>query len=221
MAIGLVGRKVGMSRVFTEDGYSIPVTVIEIPSNRITQIKSDDTDGYNAIQVTAGTVKRSRVSKPLLGHYAKAEVEPGLGLWEFSVDDNADISSLGYSIGSELTVNLFEEGEEVDVSGITKGKGFAGTVKRHNFSMGDATHGNSLSHRAPGSIGQRQSPGRVFKGKKMSGQMGNKKRTIQSQVLVKIDEKNNLLFIKGGIPGAPGGVVMVSPAVKAKKAGEK
>lgn len=222
MAVGLIGRKVGMTRIFTDEGSSIPVTVIEVAPNKITQIKSIDSDGYKAIQVTAGKVKSNKVTKPMAGHYAKANVEPGFGLWEFNLDTEEDGSSNGdFTLGAELTVNLFSEGQEVDVSGVSKGKGFAGVIKRHHFTMGDATHGNSLSHRVPGSIGQRQSPGRVFKGKKMAGRMGGKNCTVQTQTLVRVDEKNNLLFVKGGIPGAPGGVVRILPAVKSKDKGEK
>lgn len=220
MAVGLIGRKVGMTRIFTEEGNSIPVTVIEVNPNRVTQVKSKEVDGYNAVQVTTGSVKASRVTKALAGHYAKANVEPGLGLWEFNLDDEGE-SSGSFAVGSELTVSLFTEGQEVDVAGVSKGKGFAGVIKRHHFTMGDATHGNSLSHRVPGSIGQRQSPGRVFKGKKMAGRMGNRNRTVQTQTLVRVDEKNNLLFVKGGIPGAPGGIVRIFSAVKAKNKGEK
>jgi large subunit ribosomal protein L3 len=211
MTIGLVGRKSGMTRVFTEDGASIPVTVVEITPNRVTQIKDGDNDGYRAIQVTAGSRKAAKVSKSEAGHYAKAGVEAGRGLWEFrlSVDDEAP------EIGTELTVERFEAGQKVDVAGKSKGKGFQGVVKRWNFSMQDATHGNSLSHRAPGSIGQCQTPGRVFKGKKMAGQMGNANVTVQGLEVVRVDVDRNLLLIKGAVPGAPGGDVVVRPAVKA------
>lgn len=212
MPIGLVGRKCGMTRVFTEDGESVPVTVLEILPNRVTQIKTNENDQYQAIQVTAGTKKRTRVSKPEAGHFAKAGVEPGRGLWEFRVE-----SVDGFTLGAELKVDLFSIGQFVDVTGTTKGKGFAGTVKRHHFSTQDATHGNSLSHRAPGSIGQRQSPGRVFKGKKMSGHLGDKQRTIQLQKVVRVDLERNLLFVKGGVPGAPGSNVIVFPTVKMKQ----
>ncbi|WP_404399804.1 50S ribosomal protein L3 [Idiomarina seosinensis] len=212
MAIGLVGRKVGMTRVFQEDGASVPVTVIEVLANRVTQVKSDDTDGYRALQVTTGEKKASRVTKPLAGHFAKAGTEAGRGLWEFRLKDGEGDD---YTVGSELTVEVFTEIKKVDVTGTSKGKGFAGTVKRWNFSTQDATHGNSLSHRAPGSIGQNQSPGKVFKGKKMAGQMGNEQVTTQSLELVRVDAERNLLLIKGAVPGATGSDVIVKPAVKA------
>ncbi|AAV82756.1 50S ribosomal protein L3 [Idiomarina loihiensis] len=212
MAIGLVGRKVGMTRVFQEDGASVPVTVIEVLANRVTQVKSDDTDGYRALQVTTGEKKASRVTKPLAGHFAKAGTEAGRGLWEFRLQNG---EGEDYAVGSELTVDIFAEVNKVDVTGTSKGKGFAGTVKRWNFSMQDATHGNSLSHRAPGSIGQNQSPGKVFKGKKMAGQMGNEQVTTQSLELVRVDAERSLLLIKGAVPGATGSDVIVKPAVKA------
>jgi large subunit ribosomal protein L3 len=211
MAIGLVGRKSGMTRVFTEDGVSIPVTVVEVSPNRVTQIKELDTDGYRAIQVTAGNRKASRVSKSEAGHFAKAGVEAGHGLWEFRLE-TADEAP---EVGSELTVERFEAGQIVDVAGKSKGKGFQGGVKRWNFKMQDATHGNSLSHRAPGSIGQCQTPGRVFKGKKMAGHMGAENITTQGLEVVRVDAERNLLLIKGAVPGAPGGDVIVRPAVKA------
>jgi len=211
MALGLVGRKVGMTRIFTEDGVSIPVTVIEATPNRIAQIKSDATDGYNALQVTAGTKKASRVNKATAGHFAKAGVEAGRGLWEFRLNGGEG----DFEVGTELTVELFNEINKVDVTGTSKGKGFQGGVKRWNFSMQDATHGNSLSHRAPGSIGQNQSPGKVFKGKKMAGQMGNEQVTTQNLELVRVDAERNLLLVKGAVPGAIGGDVIVKPAVKA------
>ncbi|MDY6983465.1 MAG: 50S ribosomal protein L3 [Pseudomonadota bacterium] len=214
MSIGLVGRKSGMTRVFTEAGSSVPVTVVEVLPNRVTQVKSVESDGYSAIQVTAGSKKSSHVSKAEAGHFAKAGVEAGRGLWEF----RADAETIGkFAAGAELTVTTFAEGQMVDVTGTSKGKGFQGVIKRHHFTMGDATHGNSLSHRAPGSIGQRQTPGRVKKGKKMAGHMGNEQVTTQSLQIVKIDTENNLLLIKGSIPGATGSDVIVSPAVKAKK----
>lgn len=211
MTIGLVGRKSGMTRVFTEDGASVPVTVVEIAPNRVTQIKDGDNDGYRAIQVTAGSRKATRVSKSQAGHYAKAGVEAGRGLWEFRVEANDG----DFEVGAELTVERFEAGQKVDVAGRSKGKGFQGGVKRWNFAMQDATHGNSLSHRAPGSIGQCQTPGRVFKGKKMAGQMGNANVTVQGLEVVRVDAERNLLLIKGAVPGAPGGDVVVRPAVKA------
>ena len=216
MTIGLVGRKRGMTRVFTEDGESIPVTVIEAQPNRITQVKTAETDGYRALQVTAGSKKPSRVSKPEAGHFAAAKVEAGDLVKEFRLSDS---DTADFEIGSELRVNLFEAGQVVDVSGTTIGKGYAGTVKRHNFRTQDATHGNSLAHRAPGSIGQNQTPGRVFKGKKMSGHMGNVRRTAQNLVVVRVDEERNLLLIRGAVPGHKGSSVVVRPAVKARAAG--
>ena len=211
MTIGLVGRKSGMTRVFTEDGASVPVTVVEIAPNRVTQIKELETDGYRAIQVTAGSRKASKVSKPEAGHYAKAGVAAGEGLWEFRLDASEE----GFEVGSELTVERFEQGQKVDVAGRSKGKGFQGVVKRWNFRTQDATHGNSLSHRAPGSIGQCQTPGRVFKGKKMSGHMGDERVTTQGLEVVRVDVERNLLLIKGAVPGAPGGEVIIRPAAKA------
>jgi len=214
MTMGLVGRKCGMTRVFTDDGVSIPVTVVEAQPNRITQVKTVDTDGYRALQVAAGSRKASRVVKPAAGHFAAAKVEAGDLLSEFRI---ADGDETDYQIGTELRVELFDEGQKVDVIGTSIGKGFAGTVKRHNFSMQDATHGNSLAHRAPGSIGQNQTPGRVFKGKKMSGQMGNVRRTVQNLEVVRVDSERNLLLIKGAVPGHAGGRVIVRPAIKAAK----
>ncbi len=213
MTMGLVGRKCGMTRVFTEDGESIPVTVIEAQPNRITQVKTVETDGYRALQVTAGAKKPSRVSKPLAGHFANAKVEAGDLISEVRLDDTDDGD---FATGGELKVDLFTEGQKVDVVGTSIGKGFAGGVKRHNFSMQDATHGNSLAHRAPGSIGQNQTPGRVFKGKKMAGHMGNVRRTAQNLVVVRVDAERNLLLIKGAVPGHAGGKVIVRPAVKAR-----
>ncbi len=214
MTMGLVGRKCGMTRVFTEDGVSIPVTVVEAQPNRITQVKTVETDGYRALQVAAGSRKASRVSKPEAGHFAAAKVEAGDLLTEFRLSDADDGE---FEQGGELKVDLFEEGQKVDVIGTSIGKGYAGTVKRHNFSMQDATHGNSLAHRAPGSIGQNQTPGRVFKGKKMSGQMGNVRRTVQNLEVVRVDAERNILLIKGAVPGHAGGRVIVRPAVKAAK----
>tara|TARA_R110001592_G_scaffold260801_2_gene525557 strand:- start:294 stop:932 length:639 start_codon:yes stop_codon:yes gene_type:complete len=212
MTIGLVGRKVGMTRIFTEDGVSIPVTVLECSPNRVTQVKTLDTDGYQAIQVTAGSKKASRVNKPEAGHFAKAGVEAGRGLWEFTLGDNegADIK-----VGAELSVELFNEINKVDVTGQSKGKGFQGAVKRWNFAMQDATHGNSISHRAPGSIGQCQTPGRVFKGKKMAGHMGAERVTTQNLEVVRVDIERNLLLVKGAVAGAKNGDVFIKPAVKA------
>ena len=211
MAIGLIGRKVGMTRIFTEDGGSVPVTVIEATPNRVTQLRTQDTDGYRALQVTAGTKKANRVNKPEAGHYAKAGVEAGRGLWEFRLS-GAEGDEI--KVGSELTVEIFTETKKVDVTGTSKGKGFAGAIKRWNFSSQRMTHGNSLSHRAPGSIGQNQTPGRVFKGKKMAGQLGNKQITVQSLEVVRVDAENNLILVKGAVPGATGGDVIVKPAVK-------
>jgi large subunit ribosomal protein L3 len=200
-----------MTRVFTEDGASIPVTVVEVPPNRVTQIKELDNDGYRAIQVTAGSRKAAKVSKSEAGHFSKAGVEAGSGLWEFRLEDADEAPE----VGSELTVERFEVGQKVDVSGKSKGKGFQGVIKRYNFQMQDATHGNSLAHRAPGSIGQCQTPGRVFKGKKMGGHMGAENVTTQGLEIVRVDVERNLLLIKGAVPGAPGGDVIVRPAVKA------
>ena len=212
MAIGLIGRKVGMTRIFTEDGVSIPVTVIEATPNRVTQLRTEETDGYKALQVTAGDKKANRVNKAAAGHFAKAGVEAGRGLWEFRLDNN---EGEGIEVGSEITVEIFAETKMVDVVGTSKGKGFQGAIKRWNFSHQRNTHGNSLSHRAPGSIGQNQSPGKVFKGKKMAGQMGNKRVTMQSLDVVRVDTENNLLLVKGTVPGAPGGDVIIKVAVKA------
>ena len=200
-----------MTRVFTEEGNSVPVSVIEVSPNRVTQVKGDETDGYRSVQVTAGSRRASLVNKPATGHFTKAGVEAGKGLWELRL---AGDESEDFETGTELKVDMFEAGEMVDVTGTSKGKGFAGTVKRHNFSMQDATHGNSLAHRAPGSIGQCQTPGRVFKGKKMAGQMGDERVTTQNLEIVRVDEERNLLLIKGAVPGAAGGTVMVRPSVK-------
>jgi large subunit ribosomal protein L3 len=216
MAIGIVGRKAGMTRIFTEQGASVPVTVIEVVPNRIAQLKREASDGYLSIQVTTGNRKASRVNKPEAGHFAKSNVEAGRGLWEFRAEE-ADLE--GLDVGSEIKVDRFEAGQMVDVRGQTQGKGFQGTVKRHNFRTQDATHGNSLSHRAPGSIGQCQTPGRVFKGKKMAGHMGAVKRCQQNLEVVRVDTERNLLLIKGAVPGAKGGDVIVTPAVKMKNKG--
>jgi large subunit ribosomal protein L3 len=213
MTIGLVGRKSGMTRVFTDEGASIPVTVIEVIPNRVAQIKTVASDGYSALQLASGERKTSHLSKPLIGHYAKANVKAGTALNETRVDD-ADIES--FSVGDELTVERFEAGQKVDVTGQSKGKGFAGGVKRWNFAMQDATHGNSVSHRAPGSIGQCQTPGRVFKGKKMAGHMGAAQVTVQGLEIVRVDAERNLILVKGAVPGAPGGDVLVRPTVKAR-----
>ncbi|GAB3038945.1 MULTISPECIES: 50S ribosomal protein L3 [Oleiagrimonas] len=212
MSIGLVGRKCGMSRIFTEDGTSIPVTLIEATPNRVTQVKTEDNDGYSAVQVTAGAKRASLLTKPAKGHYAKAKVEPGRGLWEFRVSAE-DVAK--YEVGSEIKVDdIFEAGQVVDVAGVSKGKGFAGTIKRHNFRGQDNTHGNSLSHRVPGSIGQNQTPGRVFPGKKMSGHMGAVRRTAQGLQVVKVDAERHLIAIKGAVPGATGGDVIVRATAK-------
>lgn len=210
-SLGLVGRKAGMTRVFTEDGKSIPVTLIEATPNRITQIKTPETDGYSAVQVAVGSRRASLVTKPVAGHLAKAKVEAGRGLWELRIE--AD--KLGdFTVGGEIKADIFEVGQKVDVQGVTKGKGFQGTIKRWNFTMGDATHGNSLSHRQPGSLGQRQTPGRVFPGKKMAGHMGAVNQSTQNLEVVKVDVERGLIAIRGAVPGAPGGDVIVRPASK-------
>jgi len=216
MAIGIVGRKAGMTRIFTEEGVSVPVTVIEVEPNRVAQLKREESDGYLSVQVTTGTRKASRVNKPAAGHFAKAGVEAGRGLWEFRADD-ADLQ--GIEIGSEIKVDRFEAGQLVDVRGKTQGKGFQGVIKRYNFATQDATHGNSLSHRAPGSIGQNQTPGRVFKGKKMSGHMGAVQRCQQNLEVVRVDVERNLLLVKGAVPGSKGSDLIVTPAIKTKNKG--
>jgi large subunit ribosomal protein L3 len=212
MTIGLVGRKLGMTRVFTEDGVSIPVTVIEVEANRVTQVKSLESDGYVAIQITTGTKKANRLNKAEAGHFAKAGVDAGRGLWEFRLNESeaADVA-----VGAELNVGVFADVKKVDVTGTSKGKGFAGTVKRWNFRTQDMTHGNSRSHRVPGSIGQNQSPGKVFKGKKMAGHLGNERVTVQCLDVVRVDVERNLLLVKGAVPGATNGDLIVKPAVKA------
>jgi large subunit ribosomal protein L3 len=216
MAIGIVGRKAGMTRIFTEDGVSTPVTVIEVEPNRVTKVNSAESDGYSAIQVTAGSKKTSRVNKPQAGHFAKAGVEAGRGLWEFRLDDHEGDAP---EVGGTVDLSIFEAGQKVDVRGMSKGKGFQGGVKRHNFRTQDATHGNSLSHRAPGSIGQCQTPGRVFKGKKMAGHMGAEQVCTQNIEVVRVDAERNLLLVKGAVPGARGGDVVVTPATKMKNKG--
>lgn len=213
MTIGIVGRKRGMTRVFTEDGASVPVTVIEVTPNRVTQVKTVDNDGYRALQVTAGERRASRITKPLAGHFAKSGVQAGRGLWEFRL---ADGEGEGIEIGAEIRADIFEAGQKVDVSGTTRGKGFAGVIKRHHFSAQDATHGNSLSHRAPGSIGQNQSPGRVFKGKRMAGHLGDVARSAQNLEVVRVDAERNLVLVRGAVPGAPGGDVVIRPSIKAR-----
>jgi len=211
MSIGLVGRKCGMTRIFLEDGVSVPVTVLHIDSNRVIQVKNQERDGYRAIQVAAGNVKSSKVSKAMAGHYAAANVTAGLGLWEFRLNENEGVE---LSAGSELSVDVFQAGQIVDVCGTSIGKGFAGTVKRHNFRTQDATHGNSRSHRVPGSNGMNQTPGRVFKGKKMCGHMGAVKTTVQNLTIHSVDLERNLILVKGAVPGAKGGDVIITPAVK-------
>jgi len=211
MTIGIVGRKAGMTRVFTDDGISVPVTVIEVEPNRVTQVKTIESDGYRAVQVTTGSRRPSRVNKPSAGHFSKANTEAGRGLWEFRLADGEE-----FETGASIGVDIFSQGQRVDVTGTSIGKGFAGVIKRHNFSMQDATHGNSLSHRAPGSIGQNQTPGRVWKGKKMAGHMGNVKRTTQNLEIVRVDADRNLLLIKGSIPGSKSGDVIVRASTKAR-----
>jgi len=216
MSIGVIGRKAGMTRIFTEDGASIPVTVIEVSPNRVTQLKEIGKDGYRAVQVTAGSRRATRVTKPMTGHFAKAGVEAGDTLREFRLgeDEGADMA-----VGAEVGVDLFEAGQKVDVRGVTKGRGFAGAIRRHHFSSQDSTHGNSLSHRAPGSIGQNQSPGRVFKGKRMAGHLGNVQRCQQNLEIVRVDAERSLLLIKGAVPGPAGGRLVVLPSVKQKNRG--
>lgn len=217
MAIGLIGRKCGMTRVFTDEGTAVPVTVIEVLPNRVTRRLTAATDGYDAVQVTTGQKKPSRLTKPAAGHFGRAGVEPGEGLWEFRLGpgDTRELKA-----GTELKVDLFAPGQLVDVSGTTMGKGYAGTIKRHNFNAQDATHGNSLSHRAPGSIGQRQFPGRVFPGKRMAGHMGDERKTMQNLEVLRVDVERNLLLVKGSVPGVRNGRLIVKPAVKARVTSE-
>ena len=211
MTLGLVGRKIGMTRVFTDQGVSIPVTVLEMPANRVTQVKSEDTDGYTAVQVTFGQKKANRVNKTEAGHFAKAGVEAGRGLVEFALT----AEKLGeLKVGDEISVAIFEAGQLVDVTGTSKGKGFSGTIKRHNFDSQRTSHGNSRSHRVPGSIGMAQDPGRVFPGQRMAGQYGNTKSTVQNLEIVRVDVERNLLLVKGAVPGAVNSDVIVRPAVK-------
>ena len=211
MTIGVVGRKTGMTRVFTEDGVSVPVTVVQVEPNRVSQVKTVERDGYQAIQVTVGERRaQHRVSQPIKGHLAKSEIRMGRGLWEFRVTDLGELV-----VGTEISVEQFEAGQIVDVTGQSKGKGFAGAVKRWNFRMQDATHGNSLSHRAPGSIGNCQTPGRVFKGKKMAGHMGAERVTVQGLEVVRVDQEKGLILVKGSVPGANGTDVIIKPAAKA------
>ena len=216
MTIGVIGRKAGMTRVFTENGDSVPVTVIEVPTNRVCQVKSPEKDGYRAVQVAYGSRKSSRVNKPMAGHFGKAGVEAGERLREFRLDEG---EGEDLSAGGEIGVSIFEAGQKVDVRGVTKGRGFAGGIRRHNFRGQDNTHGNSISHRAPGSIGQCQTPGRVFKGKRMAGQMGDVKRAQQNLEVIRVDAERNLLLVKGGVPGPAGGQLMVLPSVKQKNKG--
>jgi large subunit ribosomal protein L3 len=216
MTIGVIGRKAGMTRVFTEDGVTVPVTVIEVQPNRVSQVKTDKNDGYRALQVTVGSRKASRVNKPASGHFRKAGVEAGNMLGELRLDDG---EGEDLALGGEITVGVFEVGQKVDVRGVTKGRGFAGGIRRHNFRGQDNTHGNSISHRAPGSIGQCQTPGRVFKGKRMAGLMGNVNRSQQNLEVVRVDAERNLLLVKGGVPGPAGGRLVVLPSVKQKNKG--
>jgi large subunit ribosomal protein L3 len=216
MSIGVIGRKAGMTRIFGDDGASIPVTVIEVAPNRVTQVRTEETDGYRAVQVTAGSRRPSRVTQPMAGHFAKAGVEAGDSLREFRLEDGVgdDLAP-----GAELGVGVFEAGQKVDVRGVTKGRGFSGAIRRHHFSGQDRTHGNPLSHRAPGSIGQCQTPGRVWKGKRMAGQHGNVDRCQQNLEIVRVDAARNLLLVRGAVPGPAGGRLIVLPSVKQKNKG--
>ena len=216
MALGLVGKKLGMTRIFTEDGVSVPVTVLAIEGNRVTQLKTEGRDGYRAVQITTGTRRPSRVTRPVAGHFRKAGVEPGAGLWEFRLDGDPGPD---LELGSALGVDVFEAGQKVDVRGTTVGKGYAGVIKRHRFGGGRASHGASLTHRSPGSTGQCQDPGRVFPGKKMAGHLGNVRRAQQGLEVVRVDPARSLLMVKGSVPGPRGGIVSVCPSVKAKKGG--
>lgn len=211
MSLGLVGRKIGMTRLFTDDGRSVPVTVVDVSNNRVTQIKTPQTDGYAAVQVTFGTRRPNRVTKPLAGHFAKAGVEAGRVVREFRVDESQIAE---FTLGKTIGADLFKPGQLVDVTGVTKGKGFAGTIKRHNFGSQRASHGNSRSHNVPGSIGMAQDPGRVFPGKRMSGHLGSVKRTVQKLEVVRVDTERQLLLIKGAVPGSKGTDVIVRPSVK-------
>jgi large subunit ribosomal protein L3 len=213
MPIGIVGRKCGMTRVFNEDGGSVPVTVIEVQPNRIVQVKTRESDGYRAVQVASGTRRLSKLNKPMGGRYGKSGVAPGLALWEFRLREGEGDS---LSVGDEIRVTILEVGQQVDAAGTSIGKGYAGVVKRHNFRTQDATHGNSLSHRAAGSVGQNQSPGRVFKGKRMAGQLGSARRTVQNLHVVRVDEERNLVLVRGAVPGPRGGAVVLSPAAKVR-----
>lgn len=217
MTIGVVGRKCGMTRVYTDDGTAVPVTVIEVLPNRVTRVLTQGTDGYTAVQVTTDQQTPARLGKPVAGHFAKVGVEPGRGLWEFRISDE---EASGLQPGAELKADRFESGQFVDVIGTTIGKGYGGVIKRHHFSSQDATHGNSLSHRAPGSIGQRQFPGRVFPGKRMAGHLGDEQRTMQNLEVVRVDPERNLLLVKGSVPGRTDGRLLVKPAVKLTKTGK-
>lgn len=214
MSLGLIGRKVGMMRIFTDEGETVPVTVVDVSNNRITQVKTVETDGYASVQVAFGKRRASRVNKPAAGHYAKAGVEAGTILKEFRIEES---QAAEMKAGDSIDISLFEVGQKVDVQGISIGKGFAGVIKRHNFSSGRASHGNSVSHNTPGSIGMNQDPGRVFKGKKMTGHMGNVTKTVQNLEIARIDTERQLLLVKGAIPGAKNGKVIVRSAVKARK----
>ncbi|MCP5242132.1 MAG: 50S ribosomal protein L3 [Burkholderiales bacterium] len=215
MGLGLIGKKIGMTRVFTENGDSLPVTVIDVSHNRVTQIKSQEKDGYSAAQLVFGKKRAIRVNKPLAGHYSKAGAEAGEIIKEFRVNSDEALGEL--KIGATIEIDIFQEGQKVDVSGITIGKGYAGTIKRHNFSANRTTHGNSKAHRKPGSIGMAQDPGRIFPGKRMSGQMGSVKKTIQNLEIIRIDKDKNLLLIKGSLPGSKGGKVFIRPSIKVKQ----
>ncbi len=215
MSLGLIGQKIGMTRIFAENGDSLPVTVVDVSQNRVTQIKTQETDGYSAIQLSFGKKRAVRVNKPLAGHYAKAGAEAGSLTKEFRVNSDKELAQI--ENGSIIEIDLFQAGQKVDVSGTTIGKGYAGTIKRHNFSSNRATHGNSKAHRKPGSIGMAQDPGRIFPGKRMSGQMGGVKRTTQNLEIVKVDKERNLLLIKGAIPGSRGGKVLIRPSIKVKQ----
>jgi large subunit ribosomal protein L3 len=211
MAVGIVGRKIGMTRVFAESGASVPVTVLDVAPNRVTQVRTEDNDGYRAVQVTVGERRPSRVTKSMAGHFAKSGVGAGRGLWEFRLDGGEDLAA-----GGEIRVDMFQPGQKVDVQGTTIGKGFAGVIKRHHFSGGRASHGNSLNHRTPGSIGQNQTPGRVFKGKRMAGHLGNVTRTQQGLEVIRVDTERNLLLVKGSIPGPKGADVIIRPSIKGR-----
>ena len=212
MSISLLGRKVGMTRIYNDDGSATPVTVLEMTPNKVSQVKTVEVDGYTAVQLVAGSKKASRVNKAQAGHFSKANTEAGSQVRESRVDNVEE-----YQLGSEINVEIFEEGQLIDVTGTSKGKGFAGVLKRYNFAGKDATHGNSINHRTPGSIGQNQTPGRVFKGKKMTGHMGDVKTTTQNLKVVRVDAEKNLLLVQGAVPGAPGGSISVKAAVKIKR----